>query len=133
MLEKKYGGYVIEDKGVIRLVCTDSLCAIVSEKDKEAATITFHHPTSGVQIGNYKFPLPETARVCSKWPSLRAAALQRPHAPIVKKYGGFVIEEDGVVVIACDEELSVMCEERPEQLAFIAEDVAELLQSRGGQ
>jgi hypothetical protein len=36
-------------------------------------------------------------------------------------------------VIACDEELSVMCEERPEQLAFIAEDVAELLQSRGGQ
>jgi hypothetical protein len=133
MLEKKYGGYVIEDKGVIRLICTDSLCAIVSEKDKEAATITFHHPTSGVQIGNYKFPLPETARVCSKWPSLRAAALQRPHAPIVKKYGGFVIEEDGVVVIACDEELSVMCEERPEQLAFIAEDVAELLQSRGGQ
>jgi hypothetical protein len=133
MLERKYGGYVIEDKGVIRLVCTDSLCAIVSEKDKEAATITFHHPTSGVQIGNYKFPLPETARVCSKWPSLRAAALQRPHAPIVKKYGGFVIEEDGVVVIACDEELSVMCEERPEQLAFIAEDVAELLQSRGGQ
>jgi hypothetical protein len=130
-LDKKYGGYVIEDQGVIRLVCTDDLCAIVEEKDREAATIIFHHPTSGVSIGNYTVTLPETARVCSKWPSLRAAALQRPHAPIVKKYGGFVIEEDGVIVIACDEEMSATCEERPEQLEFIAEDVVELLRSQG--
>jgi hypothetical protein len=132
MLEKKYGGYVIEDKGVICLVCTDDLCAIVAEKDREAATITFHHPASGVKIGNYTVALPETARVCSTWPSLSAAALQRSHAPIVKKYGGFVIEEDGIIVIACDEEMSVTCEEHPEQLEFIAEDVADLLRSRQG-
>jgi len=132
-LDKKYGGYVIEDKGAICLVCTDDLCAIIAEKDKEATKITFHHPASGVPIGNYTVTLPETARVCSKWPSLRAAALERPYAPIVKKYGGFVIEEGGAIVIACDEKLSAECEESPEQLEFIAEDVAELLKARGGQ
>jgi hypothetical protein len=130
--KKKYGGYVIEDKGVICLVCTDELCAIVEEKDREAATITFHHPASGVKTGNYTVTLPETARVCSTWPSLSAAALQRPHATIVKKYGGFVIEEEGAIVIACDEKLSVECEECPEQLEFIAEDVADLLRSQEG-
>jgi hypothetical protein len=127
-LDKKYGGYVIEDKGAICLVCTDNLCAIIAEKDKEATTITFHHPASGVPVGNYTVTLPKTSRVCSKWPSLRAAALERPHATIVKKYGGFVIE-----VIACDEKLSAECEEHPEQLDFIAQDVAELLKARGGQ
>lgn len=130
-LDKKYGGYVIEDRGVIALVCTDELCAIIEEKDKEAATITFHQPASGVAIGNYTVTLPEIARVCSTWPSLRAAAVQRPHVPIVKKYGGFVIEEDGAIVIACDEDMSAVCEDHPEQLEFIAEDVAELLRSRG--
>jgi hypothetical protein len=48
----------------------------------------------------------------------------------VKKYGGFVIEEDGAIVIACDKEMSAVCEEHPEQLEFIAEDVAELLGTR---
>lgn len=105
-LDKKHGGYVIEDKGVIALVCTDELCAIIEEKDKEAATITFHHPASGVAIGNYTVTLPEIARVCSTWPSL-------------------------AIVIACDGEMSAVCEEHPEQLEFIAEDVAELLRSRG--
>lgn len=125
-LDKKYGGYVIEDKGTICLVCTDNLCAIIEEKDREAATITFHQPGSGVSIGNYTVTLPETASVCSTWPSLRAAALQRPHAAIVRKYGGFVIEENGIIVVACDEAMSAVIEEQPEQLEFIAEDVAVL-------
>jgi hypothetical protein len=132
-LDKKYGGCVIEDKGVICLVCTDNLCAMIEEKDKQAATITFHHPASGVPVGNYTVTLPETARVCSDWPSLNAAALQRPHAAIVKKYGGWVIEEGGAIVIACDEGMSVRCDERPEQLEFIAGDVAELLRTQEGQ
>lgn len=130
-LDKKYGGYVIEDKGVIRLVCTEELCAIIEEKDKEAATITFHHPASGVPIGNYTITLPGTARVCSTWPSLRAAALQRPHDEIVKKHGGFVIEEEGAIVIALDENMSAECEKCPEQLEYIAEDVADMLQTSG--
>lgn len=50
----------------------------------------------------------------------------------MKKYSGFVIEEGGTIVIACDKEMSAMCEEHPEQLEFIAEDVAELLGTRGG-
>jgi hypothetical protein len=132
-LDKKYGGYIIEDKGVICLVCTDNLCTIIEEKDREAATITFHHPASGVPIGNYTVTLPETARVCSDWPSLNAAALQQPHAAIVKKHGGWVIEEEGAIVIACDEGMSVRCDERPEQLEFIAGDVAELLRAREGR
>lgn len=34
MLDKKYGGYVIEDEGAIVLVCTDDLCTILEEKDR---------------------------------------------------------------------------------------------------
>jgi hypothetical protein len=48
----------------------------------------------------------------------------------VKKYGGFVIEEDGAIVIACDEKMSAEFEEHPEQLEFIAEDVADFLRTR---
>jgi hypothetical protein len=127
MLNPKYGGYVFEEEGVIRLVCTDNLCAIIDDKDKEASTITFHSPASGVKIGNYTVALPDSARVVTEWTSLRAAAMQRPHTPPVKKYGGWVIEEGGAIVIACDEEMSTQCDECPEQLAFIAEDVMELL------
>jgi hypothetical protein len=133
MLNSKYGGYVFEDKGVIRLVCTDNLCAIIDEKSKEASTVRFHHPASGVKISNYTVTLPDTARVVSEWTSLRAAVFERPHAPLVEKYGGWVIEEEGVVVIACDEEMSRNCDERPEQLEFIAEDLAELLRDREDQ
>jgi hypothetical protein len=131
MLNPKYGGYVFEEEGVIRLVCTDDLCAIIDEKDKEASTITFHHPTSGVNIGNYTVALPDTARVVTEWTSLRAAAMERPNAPVVKRYGGWVIEEEGAIVIACDEEMSTQCDECPEQLEFIAGDVAELLRTQG--
>jgi hypothetical protein len=74
--------------------------------------------------------LPDTARVVTEWTSLRAAAMERPNAPIVKKYGGWVIEEEGAIVVACDEEMSTQCDECPEQLAFIAEDVAELLRTQ---
>jgi hypothetical protein len=134
MLNPKYSGYVFEDKGVIRLVCTDNLCAIIDEKSKEASTVTFHHPAAcGVQIGNYTVTLPDTARVVSEWTSLRAAVLERLRSLPVKKYGGWVIEEEGVVVIACDEEMSRKCDERPEQLEFIAEDLAELLRDREDQ
>jgi hypothetical protein len=44
-----------------------------------------------------------------------------------------VIEEGGAIVIACDEGMSVRCDERPEQLEFIAGDVAELLRTQEGQ
>ena len=134
MLNPKHGGYVFEDNGVIRLVCTDDLCAIINEKSEKASTVTFHDPAAGgVKIGNYTLTLPDTARVVSEWTSLRAAVLERPHAPLLKKYGGWIIEEDGVVVIACDEEMSRQCDECPEQLEFIAEDLAELLRTREGQ
>ena len=36
-------------------------------------------------------------------------------------------------MIACDEEMSRNCDERPEQLEFIAEDFAELLRDREDQ
>lgn len=132
----KYGGYVIEDKGGIVLVCTASLCAIIEEKDREAQKITFHHPSSGVSLAHYTVQIPGTASVCSDWPSLRAAVLQRPGCPLTRKYGGWVIEEDGIVVIACDEQLSAEFDQDPEmQLGFLAEDMAEQEQerARGGR
>lgn len=128
-LDKKYGGYVVEDKGEIVLVCSDDLCAFVEQKDKEAMTITYHDPAnlpSDVSIANYTVPIPENARIVSRIPSLRAANMERSHSSIAKKYGGFVIEEDGEIVIACDEKLSTELEKHPEQLQYIAEDVAEM-------
>jgi hypothetical protein len=107
MLDKKYGGYVIEDEGAIVLVCTDDLCTILEEKDRQAQTITFHDPASkAVSLANYTIHIPPSARICSDWPSLEAAAKQIPGSRIVEKYGGFVIEGDGVIVFACDEKMS---------------------------
>jgi hypothetical protein len=134
MVDKKYGGYVIEDKGTIVLVCTDELCAVLEEKDAEASKITFHLPTApGISTANYTVAIPDTARVVTTFPSLEAAALQRPHNPIVKKYGGAVIEVDGKIVIACDEELSDAVVSHPGSLDYIYEDVAELKRSKGGR
>jgi hypothetical protein len=92
MLDKKYGGYVIEDKGAIVLVCTDELCTILEEKDRQAQTVTFHDPASdAVSLANYTVDIPLSARICSDWPSLEAAVVQRPGCRIVEKYGGFVL------------------------------------------
>lgn len=129
-LEKDYGGYIIRDQDHIVLVCTDDLCKILEQKDQEAQTITFHEPGSGVPISNYTVGLPSSAKVCSTWPSLRAAVLQRPGAKVLQKYGGFVIEEDGVLVIACDEQMSVAAAAHPEQLEYIYDDVAEQARSQ---
>jgi hypothetical protein len=107
MLDKKYGGYVIEDEGAIVLVCSDDLCTVLEEKDRQAQTITFHDPASkGLSLANYTVDIPPSAKVCSDWPSLEAAAKQMPGSRLVAKYGGYVIEEDGVVVFACDEKMS---------------------------
>ena len=44
--------------------------------------------------------------MCSDWPSPRTTIVQRPGSKVVEKYGGYVIEEDGVIPFACDEKLS---------------------------
>lgn len=44
------------------------------------------------------------------------------------KYGGFVIEVDGIIVVATDEELSAEARARPEQLEVVREDVAAVLE-----
>ena len=107
MLDKKYGGYVIEDEGTIGLVCTDDLCAILEEKDRQAQTVTFHDPSSSaVSLANYTVEIPSSAKVCPDWPSLEAAIGQRPGSRLVKKYGGYVIEDEGVILFACDEKMS---------------------------
>jgi hypothetical protein len=107
MLDKKYGGYVIEDKGAVVLVCTDELCTVLEEKDRQAQIVTFHDPASDpVSLASYTVNIPLSAKICSDWPSLEAAIVRRPGCRVVKKYGGFVIEEDGVVLFACDEKMS---------------------------
>lgn len=93
-------------RSVIHPVCTDNLSVVIDEKDKKRSTVTFHHPAAdGVQMDNYTVTLPNTTRIVSEWTSLHAAVMERPCAPLVKKYGGWVIEEEGVVVVACDKEM----------------------------
>jgi hypothetical protein len=131
MLDKKYGGYVIEDKGAIVLVCTDELCTILEEKDRQAQTVTFHDPASdAVSLANYTVDIPLSARICSDWPSLEAAVVQRPGCRIVEKYGGFVIEEDGVVVFACDEKMSEEVGRSEDLVGLLYDDVEENAPSR---
>jgi len=133
-VDKKYGGYVIEDAGAIVLVCTSSLCDVLEAKDREASTITFHLPTApGISTANYTVAIPETARVVTTFPSLEVAALERYWCSIVKKYGGVVIEEEGKIIIACGEELSRDVLGHPQSLEYIYEDVAELKRSKGGR
>jgi hypothetical protein len=115
-LDKKYGGFVIEDKGAIVLVCTDDLCAIIEEKDRQAQVVKLYDlASSEVSVANYTVDLPASAKICANWTSLKAAVKQRPGSRVVEKFGGFVIEENGTVVFACDEG---MCEEvgRPDML-----------------
>jgi hypothetical protein len=134
MVDKKYGGYVIEDNGAIVLVCTTNLCAVLEEKGAEASKITFHLPTApGISTANYTVAIPESARIVTTFPSLEAAALQRFWTPVVKKYGGVVIEEGGEIVIACGEQMSRDVEEHPGCLDYIYEDVAELKRTKGGR
>lgn len=129
MLLEKHGGYMIEDSdGAIAAVCTDELCAVIDDKSTEIRTPTFHSPSSGVALNNYIVEIPESAKICSSWPALSLAATQRPHDILEQKYWGFVIEVDGVIVVATDEELSAEAKARPEQLEFVMEDVAAVLE-----
>jgi hypothetical protein len=107
MLDKKHGGYVVEDSGDIVLVCGDNLCAVLEEEDRQAQTAMFYdHTSSAVSLTNYTVDIPPSAKICSERPSLEAAIIQRPSSRVVEKYGGFVVEEDGVIVFACDENIS---------------------------
>jgi hypothetical protein len=134
MVDEKYGGYVIEDKGTIVLVCTDELCAVLDEKGAEASKISFHLPDApGISTANYTVPIPKTARVVTTFPSLEAAALRRYWCPVVKKYGGCVIEEGGEIVVACGEELSRDVLGHEDSLDYIWEGVAEVRRSKGGR
>lgn len=123
-LEKDYGGYIIRDQGRIVLVCSEDLCTFLEQKDQEAQGVTFHEPGSGVSLSNYTVDIPPPAKVCSDWPSLHAAVSQRPGSKVLQKYGGFVIEENGLIVIACDEKMSVEVARHPEELDYIYDGVA---------
>lgn len=130
LLEERHGGYVVEVDGAIVLACTDDLCAVVDEKSKGLREPTFHEPGSGVAISNYTIEIPASARICTTWPSLVEAAVRRPNAVVEKKYGGHVIEVDGVVAIACDEGLCADIESHPWILGELREEVAERVDSK---
>lgn len=80
-------------------------------------------------ISSYSIDLPASARICTTWPSLVEAAVRRPNAGIEKKYGGHVIEANGVVAIACDEGLCVDIEWHPWVLDELRQEVAARLSS----
>jgi hypothetical protein len=132
LLEERYGGYVVEVDGTIVLACTDELCAVVDEKSKGLHDFTFYEPGSGVSISNYTIEMPASARICSTWPSLMEAAVRRPNAGVERKYGGYVIEVEGVVAVACDEGLCKDIESHSWVLDELGEEVAERLDSKKG-
>lgn len=132
LLEEKYGGYVVEVDGAIILACTDDLCAVVDEKSRGLREFTFHEPGSGVAISDYTIDMPASARICTTWPSLVEAAVRRPKAGVEKKYGGYVIEVDGVVAIACAEGLCTDIDSHPWVLDELREEVAERLELKSG-
>ena len=57
--QKKYGAYVIEYEGAIVLVCTEDLCAILKETNRQAQTVTFQDlVSSSVTLANYTVEIP---------------------------------------------------------------------------
>lgn len=83
-----------EENATIFLACTSDLCSLLGAKDSEARQTTFHHPAN-VSTANYSVALPDTARVVCDFPSLTRAALRCFGRPVVRKFGGWVIEEEG--------------------------------------
>jgi hypothetical protein len=132
LLEERYGGYVVEVDGAIVPACTDDLCAVADEKSRGLREFTFHEPGSGVAISNYTIDMPAFTRICTTWPSLVEAAMRRPNAGVEKKYGGYVIEVDGVIAIACDEGLCADIESHPWVLDELREEVTERLELKSG-
>jgi hypothetical protein len=107
---------------------------LIDEKSKGLHTFTFHRSSdSGVVISNYTIDMPASARICTSWPSLVEAAVRRPGARVEKKFGGYVIEMDGVVAIACGEELCRDIEEHLWVLNGLREEVEERLNSLSGR
>lgn len=133
LLEERHGGYVVEVDGTIVLACSDELCAVVDEKSKGLREFILHEPGSGVAISNYTIDMPASARICTTWPSLVEAAVRRPEARVEGKYGGFVIEVDGVVAIACGEELCADIESHPWVLDELRAEVAERVDAMSGK
>lgn len=84
-------------------------------------------------ISNYNIDIPASAGICTTWPSLVEAAVRRPKAGVERKYGGYVIEVDGVVAIACDEGLCADIESHPWVLDELREEVAERLDPKSGR
>lgn len=126
MLDEKYGGYVIEDEGAIVLVCTDDLCALLEEKDKRAQAVTFYDlASSAVSLANYTVEIPDSAEICSDWPSLEAAVDEQPGVKVVENYGGYIIEEDGMIVVACDEKISEEAGRSQGLVDMLCDEVAE--------
>lgn len=123
---------MVKVDGAIVLACTDDLCAVVDEKSKGLREFTFYEPGSGVPISNYTIEMPASARICSTWPSFVEAAVRRPNAVVERKYGGYVIEVEGVVAIACDEGLCADFQSHPWVLDELREEVVERLDSKRG-
>jgi hypothetical protein len=90
--DKRYSNFVIEDEGGILLVCTDNLCAIIEPKSSCSTT---------PKAARCRFPpmLSIFHRLHGYLPNDRIS--WRRSGNILCE--GFLVEEDGVFAIACDE------------------------------
>lgn len=70
----------------------------------------------------YNITIPETAMICSTWPSLRQAGERWPDNWLDKKYGGYVIEDNGIIVMACDDEFCAQIEEAEKKAGLFPEE-----------
>ena len=70
----------------------------------------------------YNITIPETAMICSTWPSLRRAGERWPDNWLDKKYGGYVVEDNGIIVMACDDEFCAQIEEAEKKAGLFPEE-----------
>ena len=70
----------------------------------------------------YNITIPETAMICSTWPSPRRAGERWPDNWLDKKYGGYVVEDNGIIVMACDDEFCAQIEEAEKKAGLFPEE-----------
>lgn len=69
----------------------------------------------------YTITIPETAMICSTWPSPRRAGERWPDNWL-DKYGGYLIEYNGIIVMECDDEFCAQIEEAEKKTGLFPEE-----------
>lgn len=65
----------------------------------------------------YRAPIPKSAIICADWPSLcKQKGEHWDDKLLEEKYGGYVVEVDGTIVLACTDDLCAVVDEKSKGL-----------------